>query len=185
MRESAVSDFAEKTHNNREYNNGNPSPNTEQLEAELADARLLHRLSIELIQEDGTAGLYKKIVEAAVAIMRSQYATMQILYPDPGKIGKLRILASSGFTPVAEKYWEWVYSDTGSSCGQVLRTGKRQVIPDYRTCEWMQKEPTLQIFIEGGIFAAQSTPLLFKIRKITGHDIHPLELSSQSSATSP
>jgi len=34
-----------------------------QLEAELADARLLHKLSIQLIQEDATAGLYKKIVE--------------------------------------------------------------------------------------------------------------------------
>src|SRR5688572_19691665 len=86
---------------------------TKQLEAELADARLLHRLSIELIQEDGTAGLYKKIVEAAVAIMRSQYASMQMLYPDPGRCGKLRLLAASGFSPEAEKFWEWVYHHTG------------------------------------------------------------------------
>ncbi|MEJ0029198.1 MAG: hypothetical protein WDO15_01960 [Bacteroidota bacterium] len=76
---------------------------------------MLHQLSIQLIQEDDTAGLYKKIVEAAVAIMRSQHATMQILYPEPGTVGKLKILAASGFTPEAEKYWEWVYSTTGSS----------------------------------------------------------------------
>ena len=48
------------------------------LQAQLADAHLLHILSTELIQENGTGGLYKKIVEAAVKIMRSQYASMQI-----------------------------------------------------------------------------------------------------------
>ncbi|OQP51976.1 hypothetical protein A4H97_25490 [Niastella yeongjuensis] len=143
-------------------------PSKEQLEVELADAQLLHRLSIELIQEDGITGLYKKIVEAAVAIMRSQYATMQLLYPETGSIGKLRLLACSGFTPEAEKYWEWVHSYTGSSCGQVLRTGKREVVPDYRICEFVQNEPTLPVFLEGGIFAAQSTPLYSRTGKLLG-----------------
>src|ERR1700753_2376781 len=113
------------------------SLNKEQLGAELADARLLHRLSVELIQEDGTAGLYKKIVEAAVAIMRSQYATMQMLFPDPGNIGKLKILASSGFSPEEEEYWKWVYHYTASSCGEALRGRKRVIVPDYSTCEFM------------------------------------------------
>lgn len=140
----------------------------EQLQAELADARLLHKLSIEMIQEDGIAGLYKKIVEAAVTIMNSQYGTIQMLYPEQGSIGKLRILACSGFTPEAEKYWNWVYSDTGSSCGEVLRTGKRVIIPDYRTCAFMKDEPTLQIFLEGGIIAAQSTPLYSRSGKLLG-----------------
>lgn len=167
MLETSVSNTSQVTFKIDEYN-GESGTSKEQLEAELADARLLHRLSIELIQEDGTAGLYKKIVEAAVAIMRSQFATMQMLYPEDGSIGKLRILACSGFTPEAEKYWEWVYHNTGSSCGQVLRTGKRQVIPDYRTCEWMQNEPTLPMFLEGGIYAAQSTPLYSRSGKLLG-----------------
>src|ERR1700753_443055 len=113
------------------------SLNKEQLGAELADARLLHRLSVELIQEDGTAGLYKKIVEGAVAIMRSQYASMQMLYPEPGTIGKLRLLASSGSSPEAEKFWEWVYRHTGSSCGAALRAEKRAIISNFETCEFM------------------------------------------------
>ncbi|HYG04486.1 MAG TPA: ATP-binding protein [Chryseosolibacter sp.] len=140
----------------------------EQLEAELADARLLHRLSIELIQEDGTAGLYKKIVEAAVALMRSQYASMQMLYPDPGNIGKLKLLASSGFSPEAEKFWEWVYKHTGSSCGAALRAEQRVVIPNFATCEFMQDMPTLPIFLSAGIYAAQSTPLYSRSGKLLG-----------------
>lgn len=145
-----------------------PTRSTAQLEAELADARLLHRLSIELIQENGTAGLYKKIVEAAVAIMRSQYASMQMLYPDPGGIGKLRLLASSGFSPEAEKFWEWVYLHTGSSCGAALRAQNRVIIPNFTMCEFMQDAPTLPIFLEAGIFAAQSTPLYSRNGKLLG-----------------
>lgn len=146
------------------------SPSKEQLEQELADARLLHRLSIELIQEDGTAGLFKKIVEAAVAIMRSQYASMQMLYPDPehGGVGKLRLLASSNFSPEAEKFWEWVYRDTGSSCGAALRAQSRAIIPNFATDEYMQTAPTLPIFLGAGIFAAQSTPLYSRSGKLLG-----------------
>lgn len=139
-----------------------------QLEAELADARLLHKLSIELIQENGIEGLYEKIVHAAVAIMRSQHATIQMLYPLEGAIGKLRILACSGFTPEAERYWEWVYPETASSCGEVLRTEKRVIVTDYRTCEFVKNTPNLAVFIEGGIYAAQSTPLISRSGKLVG-----------------
>lgn len=139
-----------------------------QLEAELADARLLHKLSTELIQEDGTTGLYKKIVEAAVAIMGSQYASMQMLYPEQGSIGKLRLLASSNFSAEAEKFWEWVYSHTGSSCGVALNTRRRAIIPNFATCELMHDKPTLPIFLEAGIYAAQSTPLYSRSGKLLG-----------------
>lgn len=158
---------------------------TKELEAELADARLLHRLSIELIQEDGTVGLYKKIVKAAVAIMRSQYASMQMLFPDAenGTAGKLRLLASSGFSPEGEKFWEWVYHHTGSSCGAALRAQDRVIIPNFTTCEFMQDAPTLPIFLEAGIFAAQSTPLYSRNGKLLGmistHWNHPHQPSER------
>lgn len=139
-----------------------------QLEDELADARLLHQMSIELIQEDGTEGLYKKIVEAAVAIMRSQFGTMQMLYPDPGKIGKLQILASSGFTAEAEDFWRWVYSHTASSCGESLRKHQRVIVPEYATCDFMQGTTTLPVFLNGGILSAQSTPLYSRSGKLLG-----------------
>lgn len=139
-----------------------------QLEEQLADAKLLHQLSTELIQENGTAGLYKKIVEAAVKIMRSQYASMQMLYPDEGTIGKLKLLASAGFSPEEEEFWEWVYRHTGSSCGAALRAEERVVIPNFVTCEFMQNAPTLPVFLDAGIYAAQSTPLYSRNGKLLG-----------------
>jgi signal transduction histidine kinase len=177
MRELDVADISETIPSSREYVNNKPSLSKEQLESQLADARLLHKLSIELIQEDGIDRLYKKIVEAAVAIMQSQYASMQMLYPDPGKIGKLRLLASSGFSPEAEKFWEWVYYHTGSSCGAALRAQRRAIIPNFETCEFMQHAPTLPLFLNAGIYAAQSTPLYSRSGKLLGmistHWNHP------------
>ncbi|HXD78556.1 MAG TPA: ATP-binding protein [Puia sp.] len=168
MREHGIADLSGPAGDIREYEADRQTLSKKELEVELADARLLHRLSIELIQEDGTAGLYKKIVEAAVAIMRSQYASMQMLYPDPGSIGKLRLLASSGFSPEAEKFWEWVYRHTGSSCGAALRAQQRVVVANFETCEFMQSAPTLPIFLGAGIFAAQSTPLYSRSGKLLG-----------------
>lgn len=134
---------------------------------------LLNKFKIEFDPEVKTSILYQKIVDTAVEIMGSQNATMQILYPDPGRWGKLLIVASHGFSPEAEKYWEWVYHYTSSSCSQALKTRRRVLVPDYRTAEFMRNSPTLSVFIEGGIFAAQSTPIYSKtgvmLRMISTH----------------
>lgn len=152
-------------------------PSRGQLEEQLADAKLLQQISIELIHELGSDGLYKKIVEAAAVIMHSQYASMQMLVAENASEGKLQLLASSGFTAEAEKFWEWVYHHTGSSCGEALRSKRRAIIPNFRTCEFMQGTPTLPIFLESGILAAQSTPLYSRNGRLLGmistHWDHP------------
>jgi signal transduction histidine kinase len=149
----------------------------ERLEAELTDARLLQKLSMELIQEEETSGLYQKIMDAAVVIMQSQYASMQVLHQGPDGHDKLKLLASSGFSPEAEQYWEWVYHNTDSSCGAAYRAGKRVIIPNMAKCEFMQGTTNLPIYLEGGIFAAQSTPLYSRNGKLLGmistHWDHP------------
>src|SRR6185312_387428 len=129
------------------------------MSTELGDITILHALGKELRQTQASSPVYKKIVDAAVKIMKSEFATMQLVYPDRGGKEKLRVVATSGFTPEAEKYWEWVYHYTHSSCGEVLRTRRRVIVSDYRTCGFMQNSPTLSVFIDGGVFAAQSTPL--------------------------
>jgi len=142
--------------------------NTIEIEEELTDARLLQKLSMELIQEEETPGLYQKIMDAAVVIMQSQYASMQVLYQGSDGRGKLKLLASSGFSPEAEEYWQWVYYNTDSSCGAAYRAGKRVVIPNMAECEFMQGTATLPIYLEGGILAAQSTPLYSRNGKLLG-----------------
>jgi len=148
-----------------------------EIEEELTDARLLQKLSMELIQEEETAGLNQKIMDAAVVIMQSQYASMQVLCPGSDGHDKLRLLASSGFSPEAEAYWQWVYHNTDSSCGAAYRAGKRVIIPNMAECDFMQGTVTLPIYLAGGILAAQSTPLYSRNGKLLGmistHWDHP------------
>src|ERR1051326_7063589 len=59
-----------------------------QLAAELADTRLLQDISAQLIEPGDEDALYTKIVDAIAAIMRSDFATMQMLYPHRGQIGR-------------------------------------------------------------------------------------------------
>lgn len=42
---------------------------------------------------------YERIVDNAVALMRSDYASMQMLFPERGSGGELRLLAFRGFNP--------------------------------------------------------------------------------------
>ena len=56
----------------------------------------------------------EKIVDVAVALMRSDYASMQMLYPERGPGGELRLLSFRGFNPQAATFWEWVRADSKS-----------------------------------------------------------------------
>ena len=61
-----------------------------QLESELAANRQLQKISTQLIHASDVEVLYEKILDAAVAIMRSDFASMQMFYPQRGE---LRLLA--------------------------------------------------------------------------------------------
>jgi PAS domain S-box-containing protein len=139
-----------------------------QLEAELADTKLLQGISSELIYEDNLQSLFEKIVDAAVRIMRSEYASMQMLCPERGSSGELRLLAFRGFNPQAAKFWEWVGTNAGSTCGVALRTGQRVIVHDVEKCDFMQGTEDLAMFLQTGIHACQTTPLFSRYGKMVG-----------------
>ncbi|MDP9112383.1 MAG: PAS domain S-box protein [Acidobacteriota bacterium] len=139
-----------------------------QLAAELADTKLLRDISAQLIEPGDEDALYGKIVDAVAAIMRSDFATMQVLYPDRGPKGELRLLASRGLSPEGAKVWEWVRFDTDSTCGQVLRTGKRAIAGDVETCDFLAGTGGMAALLDAGIRAAQSTPLISRSGKMLG-----------------
>ncbi len=64
-----------------------------QVATELADMRRLQEISTRLIQESN-GGLYDGILDAAVSLLRSDMASMQMF--DPAK-SKLRLLGARGF----------------------------------------------------------------------------------------
>jgi PAS domain S-box-containing protein len=155
-----------------------------QLEAELTDIKLLQSISVELLYEDNIQALHEKIIDAAARIMHSEYASMQMFYPERGSGGELQLLAFRGFNPQAAKFWEWVRADSESTCGVALHTGKRVIVPDVENCDFMAGSEDQATYRQTGIRAVQTTPLLSRKGKLVGmistHWCNPHEPSERN-----
>ena len=140
----------------------------EQLEAELTDTKRLQALSAQLLPEADISALYEKVMDAAVSIMRSDFASIQMYYPERGSGGELRLLASHGFKSHTAKFWEWVRADSQCTCGVALRTGRRVIASDVETADFMANTADLATYQQNGIRAVQSTPLVSRDGKLLG-----------------
>lgn len=138
------------------------------LQAELQDSELLRQISLELADEDNQDVVYEKLVRTGAKIMRSEICTMQVFHPERGPAGELQMLASIGLPPDGQQFWEWVRGDSGCTCGEVLRTGRRAVAEDVETCAFMAGKPDREALLRNGIRAGQSTPLITRDGKLIG-----------------
>jgi len=136
-----------------------------QLEAELAATQQLQMISTQLIHASDVEVLYEKILDAAVAIMRSDFASMQMFYPERGE---LRLLAHRGFNPASAAFWEWVRPASASVCGMALATGRRLIVADVELCHFLAGSEDLQALRQNGIRAVQSTPLVSRAGCLSG-----------------
>ena len=137
------------------------------LSAELADTQLLQELSAKLIQDHGSESLYETLVEAAMSIMHSTSASLQMLHPERDG-GQLRLIASRGFTSDAAARWARVCSDNSTTCAEALRREGRVVVPDVTACDFMTGSADLSGYLEAGILASQTTPLMSRSGKLLG-----------------
>src|SRR5574338_585761 len=105
---------------------------TDELATELAAAQRLQEVSGLLIQGGDLEALYARILAAAVALMGSNFASLQRL---DAERNELRLLAHLGFVPEAAGFWERVGLYSASSCGASLRAAERVVVPDIDACD--------------------------------------------------
>jgi PAS domain S-box-containing protein len=138
------------------------------LTLELDSAQQLQKISTQLIHpEDGDA-LYMQILDTAVAVMRADFGSIQMLHPERGEHGELRLLAYRGFDPRGAKFWEWVSTDSSCTCGIALRTGERSIVHDVAASELMAGTTDQATLLQTGIRAAQSTPLMSRTGTVLG-----------------
>jgi PAS domain S-box-containing protein len=135
---------------------------------ELDAARRLHQVSTQLIQADNIQALFDQILDTVVAIMRADYASIQLLDPERGPGGELRLLGHRGFSDQAAQFWQWVRPTSQTTCGRALRTGQRVIVPDVETCDFMAGSADLVTYRRAGIRAMQTTPLLLRSGSILG-----------------
>ena len=111
---------------------------------------------------------YEQIVDNALRLMRSDYASLQMLFPKRGSGGELWLLAFRGFNPQAAQFWEWVRADSKSTCGLALRDKSRVVAADIATCDFMAGSDDQQTYLQTGIRACQTTPLIGHSGNVVG-----------------
>jgi PAS domain S-box-containing protein len=141
-------------------------------EAQLADeldaTRKLQELSIEMAREIDVEALYDKLVETAKSIMRSDFASMQQYYPHLGRHGELKLLGHRGFSPEAAKFWAWVRANSACTCGVAINRRERVIATDVANTPFMAGTADQATYLELGILAVQSTPLLSRSGELVG-----------------
>jgi PAS domain S-box-containing protein len=135
---------------------------------ELDTARRLHQVSTQLIQADNIQALFDLILDTVVAVMRADYASIQMLDPERGPGGELQLLGHRGFMDQATQFWQWVRPTAQTSCAMALRTRQRVIVPDIENCDFMAGSADQRTYLQVGIRAGQTTPLLSRSGSILG-----------------
>ncbi len=131
------------------------------LARELADTKRLQEVSSHLIEAGSDEALYGRVLDAAMAIMRADCASIQVLEPQSQV---LRLLGHKNFHPGSAKFWERVSSSTSSTCGAALREGRRQLQQDLDSFQHGDREA----FRLSGLVSVQSTPLTARDGRVIG-----------------
>ena len=138
------------------------------LATELDAAQHLQHVATQLIKAHATEALYEQVLDAAMAILHSDFASIQMFVPERGTNGELHLLGHRGFSAEAAKRWEWVRPTTRTTCGEALCTGRRVVVPDVRNCDFMSGSEDLDGYLGAEIHAGQSTPLVSRAGALLG-----------------
>jgi PAS domain S-box-containing protein len=138
------------------------------LEAQLADTKLLQQVSAEIVHDAEEHVVYRTIANAASVVMRSDFASIQMLDTERGTIGELHLLAHRGFSAQASLHWEWVRPESKTTCAAALRAGRRVVVPDIDEWNDVKGSDDLALFRGANIRAMQTTPLRTRAGKLVG-----------------
>jgi PAS domain S-box-containing protein len=128
----------------------------QRLAREVARAKTLQTISSRLIAESTPESLYAQILGAAMELMASDSASVQVL---AGDHACLRLLAWKNLHPDSATFWERVEIGAGSTCSKALSDNERVVVADIEACEFMAGTQDQQEYRRSEIRAVQSTPL--------------------------
>lgn len=129
------------------------------------EALRLQEISTLLIQERDVDSLYVRILDAAVDLMSSDMASMQVFDPERNA---LRLLAWRGFHPQSAAFWEWVRPESGSSCAAASSGGRRIIVTDVERSDAIAATSHADEYRRSGIRAMQSTPLVSRAGHLLG-----------------
>jgi PAS domain S-box-containing protein len=135
------------------------------LAAELEDARALHDLSTTLFENDSAEKLFDHIVHAAMRLMKSDAASLQIFDPESDS---LRLLAYQNLHPESASFWRSVEAGATSPASMAFNSGKRVMADNVETDERFADTADAVEYRRSKLRSMQSTPLLARDGRLIG-----------------
>jgi PAS domain S-box-containing protein len=137
----------------------------QRLAREVAGAKTLQSISTRLISESTPESLYEQILGAAMELMASDAASVQMLAADHTS---LRLIAWRNFHPDSAAFWQRVAAGAGSTCSKALSDIERVVVADVEASAFMAGTEDQHEYRRSGIRAVQSTPLRSRSGRLLG-----------------
>lgn len=135
-----------------------------QLAEELEDMQHLHEVSTQLVRQGDLHGLLGNIIDTAIRITRADKGNIQLYDP---ATQSLHIVAQRGFEQPFLEFFASVPHDVAAR-GSALRCGKRVVVEDITRSDIFADTPALQVLLQAGVRAVQSTPLISRDGSLVG-----------------
>jgi PAS domain S-box-containing protein len=118
---------------------------------------LLRAAAVCARPESNLGECLRALLDAAIAISAADKGNIQLLDESDGA---LKISVQRGFDRPFLDFFAIVHADGVSACGAALGVGSRISVEDVTTSEIFAGGPSLQILLEAGVRAVQSTPLI-------------------------
>jgi len=134
------------------------------LASDLEAMTRLHQVGTLFVREGNLEAALGEIVETAIAISRADFGNIQLLDEDRKS---LRMAANRGFGPCWLDHWAQVNAGKGA-CGRALERGERVIVEDVEQSAIFAGTADLEVHLEAGVRAVQSTPLMSRQGKPLG-----------------
>jgi len=139
----------------------------ERRKAERAASRL-QELSTRFIRGgESIESLYEHILDAAIAVMEADVATIQLAVRGEDDI-VLELVGQRGLHPDSARYWQRVGRHTTSSCGEAFARRARFAVYDIESWNAVHGTTDLDEYRRSGIRAMQSMPLFSRSGEVIG-----------------
>jgi PAS domain S-box-containing protein len=134
----------------------------EELGQNLEDLSRMQQVSTRLMQAGNFADLLRDILAAAIEITGAHMGNIQLLNGDA-----LRIAVHQGLSDEFLEFFEMVQAHQ-AACGTALERGERIVVEDVTKSPIFLGTPALEVLLNAGVRAVQSTPLISRSGRTLG-----------------
>jgi signal transduction histidine kinase len=118
----------------------------------------LHDLGVQFVRPGAHLPLIlQQVVEAAISFTGADKGNLQLF---DRETQALSIAAQRGFEDPFLAFFSSVDGDGAATCGKALHSGQRVLIDDVTASPVFAGQPALQVLLDAGVRAVQSTPLL-------------------------